>query len=194
MNRCSDYEIELSALVDGESDPATALKLIEHVAACSSCSAFVRELRSTQDIVDSLQLAPEPDPEPVDVLPIELRRRRVFGLRPQWAIGIAAMLIVTVGVWLGSGVSAPLGFTNDLRDGELVIRLEEDKGRMSDERFVALVSELLRADRRYQNEMFLVLNELSNNGASGESRSNRSGEHDRDESTESYSPLTAAME
>ena len=198
MKHCSDYEIELSALLDGESTPAMALKLVEHVASCSACSTFVRELRNTQAFVDSLQIVPDLEPETVAVVPIERKRQRLLGLRPQWAVGIAALLTVTVGLWFSSYVGTPAGRTNDLRDGELVIRLEENKGRMSEERFVALVSELLRADRRYQNEMYVVLDEITQNRSSGESRysanSDRAGEEHHSDRTDSSSPLTAAME
>ena len=195
---CNDYEIELSALLDGESNPAMALKLVEHVASCSSCSTFVCELRSTQAFVDSLQMVPNSEPEPKAPLPVERKSTRVLRLRPQWAIGLAALLIVTVSLWFGTDIGSPLALTNDLRDGELTIRLEENKGRMSDERFVVLVSELLRADRRYQNEMYVVLDELTHNRLSGESRSaddsDGAGENHDSERTESSSPLTAAME
>jgi hypothetical protein len=196
MTHCDDYEIELSALLDGESNPAMALKLVEHVASCSACSTFVRELRSTQAFVDGLQMVPDSEPEPKAPLPVERKSTRILRLRPQWAIGLAALLIITVSFWFGTDIGVPSGFTNDLRDGELVIRLEEDKGRMSNERFVALVSELLRADRRYQNEMYMVLDEITQNGVSGESRIStgtaESGEYDESE-WNTPSPSTASL-
>lgn len=198
MNRCNDYEIELSALIDGESDPAMALELVAHVAECAACSSFVRELRATQDLVDKLQTARSDEQGSVDVVPISTRQKKSWGFRPQWAVGIAALLVITVSLWFGSDVGAGVGLTNDLRDGELVIRLEENKGRMSDERFVALVSELLQADRRYQNEMYVVLDEIANHRSSGESRfsENSSGNEEFDyyDRSESSSPLNAAKE
>ena len=199
MTKCSDYEIELSALMDGESDPAMALKLVGHVASCASCSQFVRDLRRTQDIVDGLELESSSEAAEQSVVPIERKRRRVLGLKPQWAVGIAALLVVTVGVFFNPGAGKVGAISNDLRDGELVIRLEEDKGRMSNERFVALVSELLRADRRYQNQMYVVLDEITQNRSSGESGSlnnaeDRSGEYDDYDRSESSASLAAAME
>ncbi len=197
MRQCNDYEIELSALLDGESDPATALTLVEHVASCSACGSFVRELRSTQDLVDQIAVETETEPESTVVVPIEQKRRRLLGLRPQWAVGFAAAAILIVSLWFGSDLEPQAGL-NDLRDGELVIRLEEDKGRMSDERFIAMVSELLRADRRYQSEMYAVLDEITQQPTSGESRftddSYRSGENNTAGRPESASLPTAAME
>ena len=197
MKNCNDYEIELSALLDGESSPAMALRLVDHVASCSGCSEFVRGLRSTQSLIDSLQLESESVPGEEAVGTIVPRQKRFLGLRPQWAIGLAALLIVSVSIWFGTDVGTPNSLTNDIRDGELNIRLEEHKGRMSDERFFALVSELLQADRRYQNEMYVVLDEIRIGGESGESRrsddTRDAGESD-DLDLTSFSPQTAAME
>ena len=197
MKNCNDYEIELSALLDGESSPAMALRLVDHVASCSGCSEFVRGLRSTQSLIDSLQLESESVPGEEAVGTIVPRQKHFLGLRPQWAIGLAALLIVSVSIWFGTDVGTPNSLTNDIRDGELNIRLEEHKGRMSDERFFALVSELLQADRRYQNEMYVVLDEIRIGGESGESRrsddTRDAGESD-DLDLTSFSPQTAAME
>ena len=92
MKRCSDYEIELSALLDGESDPAMALTLVGHVAECSDCSSFVRELSSSQKIIDSLRIAPASVPDSAVTVSHNRQRSNVFGLRPQWAVGLAAAL------------------------------------------------------------------------------------------------------
>lgn len=196
MTKCSDYEIELSALVDGESDPAMALKLVEHIASCASCSEFVRDLRGTQEIVDGLEFAPRTEASQPDVVPLKHKSRRILGLRPQWAVGIAALLVATVGVLFSPGTESVRTITNDFRNGEITIRLEEDKGKMSDERFVALVSELLRADRRYQNQMYVVLNEVAQNGASSESGPLGSANRPEgyDDEYEPSGSLTAAME
>jgi hypothetical protein len=196
MRHCRDYEIELSALLDGESDPAMALTLVEHVAECSDCSSYVRELSSSQKILDSLQIAPANVADSAVTVSPKRKRSYVFGLRPQWAVGIAAALVLAVSVWFGNDFGTSAGLTNDLRDGELVIRLEEDKGRMSEERFVAMVSELLRADRRFQNEMYVVLDEITFNRESGELRSSdspdRTGERGDSDWAEVSPPTTAA--
>ena len=197
MNRCSDYEIEISALVDGESDPAMALTLVEHIAECAACSTFVRELRATQKMIDSVPTIPDTESHAGEVVALATRKTRVLGLKPQWALGIAALLVITVSVLFSNGVGATAGLTNDIRDGELVIRLEENKGRMSEERFVAMVSELLRADRRFQNEMYVVLDEITQNRESGESRSTDvsigTSEYGDSEWVESSSSQNAAM-
>jgi hypothetical protein len=49
---------------------------------------------------------------------------------------------------------------------EMVIRLEENRGTMSQERFIEMVSELLQADRMYQEEMFAVLDAVGVEGGS----------------------------
>lgn len=165
MKQCEDYEIEISALLDGESDPKMALHLVQHVASCSSCSAFVREMESTQAAIDSIQLVPDPEP----VVELQQRRRLHLSVVPRWAWGLAAGWIVAVGVWFGTAATPARRMANDFRDGELVIHLEADKGRMTDERFVALMSELLRADRRYQSQMYTVLDGIRQDEAPAES-------------------------
>ncbi len=157
MTQCSDYEVELSAIFDGESDPATALELLEHVASCPSCAAFARDLRTMQANIDLVYVAP--GPEPIAVLPLERRRRPIRVTR--WAWGLAAAAVVAVGLSYGVKAALPGGVTGAERDRQVVIRLEENRGAMSDERFIAIVTELLRADRKYQYQMYAVLEALN---------------------------------
>jgi len=152
--------MEISALFDGESDPATALELLEHVASCPACAAFARDLRTMQANIDQVYMVPEvPEPEPVAVLPLERPRRSIRVTR--WAWGLAAAMVVAVGLSYGITAALPSGVTGAQRDREVVIRLEENRGAMTDERFITLVTELLRADRKYQYQMYAVLDALN---------------------------------
>ena len=165
--QCQDYEIELSALSDGESDPKMAMRLVEHVAECSECASFVKKLRSTQDAVELAF----PELGSSFQIPKDNKPSSRFGVSkvPKWAWGLAAGWLVAAGLWFSYADTPESRAAADMRDGEMVIRLEEDKGLMTDERFVALMTELLRADRRYQSQMLDVLDELHNDHESGES-------------------------
>ncbi len=163
---CQDYEIELSALFDGESEPRTALELVDHVAECSSCASFVKELRAVQNTIEGAFPTADDTHQP----PIDIPQKTVLTRVPKWTWGLAAGWLVAVGMWFSSFDSSERRTVADMRDGEMVIRLEEDKGLMTDERFVTLMSELLRADRRYQSQMLDVLDELHNDDESGETR------------------------
>lgn len=152
MIECRDYEREISALLDGESDPRTALELLEHVATCRSCGDVVREFRAAQAKIDRAY-APA---EPVSTEVVPLRRYRRGPLR-HWAWGMAATIAVAVGGY----VALDNARSNDPRmaagDSEIVVRLGEDEGAMSDDRFIELTTELLRADRAYRDQMYSVL-------------------------------------
>ena len=69
MKRCEEYEVELSAMLDGESDPATAVEMMDHICQCSSCRDFYKELRSFQSLVDGLSPAPAELPVPESPTP-----------------------------------------------------------------------------------------------------------------------------
>lgn len=157
MTQCSDYEVGLSAFFDGESDPATALELLEHVASCQSCATFVRDMKMVQETLDRAYVTPQP--EPLAVLPIKRRRHSIRVTR--WAWGLAAAVVVAVGLSYGIRAALPSGVAGAQRDRHVVIRLEEDRGAMTDERFIAIVTELLRADRKYQYQMYAVLDAVS---------------------------------
>jgi len=174
MKRCEEYEVELSAMLDGESDPATAVGLMDHVCRCASCRDFYQELRSFQSLVDDMSpaLAERPDFARTTDTGIRGPSRRWFGwlsAPPRWAWAPAVIVIVAVGLWAaGSGV-----FTEqpgvDFGDGIVTIELEGDELSVDDERFVELASEILSADKRYQYQMYMILDQVRQNTEPGES-------------------------
>lgn len=170
MKRCKEYEVELSALIDGESDPATAVELLDHVIQCASCSEFYRELRSFQSLVDDL--SPEPAPEQAEAPARRERRFRWLGATPRWAWGAAAVLIVAVGaigLWISGPFEPSSGPPLEPLGRERIITLDRDKGSMNEQRFVELATELLQADRRYQQEMYQILTQVGQTTEPGES-------------------------
>ena len=60
MIECRDYELEISALLDGESDPSTAMELLEHVGTCRSCATFVGDVRAVQSKIDRVYVVAGP--------------------------------------------------------------------------------------------------------------------------------------
>lgn len=175
MKSCTDIEAELSALIDGESDPAAALEVLDHVTRCTSCSAFYGELRSVQSTLDQVMDAPQRKAAPAAAQPTERasrrhrRRRFTLDFMPRWAWGIAGAAAMAL-IWLGTDLQVPQGEVNPAIGGEVVIQLGESSGTMSDGQFVAMVSELLRADNRYRDEMYRVLDEIREEEVPGESR------------------------
>jgi len=155
MTHCELCEIELSAVLDGEADGETLPTALDHLVTCRACQAFYRGARA----VDAAVARGQADPPPERVwrrIEAEVRVRRfAFPARRAavWAARLAAAVLVGAGLW-SLGVLRP----PSLPVGDAVeVRLEADRGDMSDERFVRLTTELLRADRRYHRKMMDIL-------------------------------------
>jgi hypothetical protein len=80
-------------------------------------------------------------------------------MRP-WAMRLAAAVLLVAGLWGGLAAVSALRPAGE----PIEITLGEDSGRMSEERFVDLTVELLRADSRYHQEMLQVLTAVERGG------------------------------
>lgn len=162
MKGCEHYEVEISALLDGESDPARAVEILDHVTRCPSCRRFYQEVRSFQSVVDEMQ-------ERLGQAPAEKAALaggpgiwdRLHAV-PQWAWGMAAALVVAVGLWglHTGGILSPYASNEE----PVRITLESEKENMNDRRFMEVMTELLQADRRYHQAMFDVLSSIEDDG------------------------------
>jgi hypothetical protein len=174
MKRCDEYEVELSAMLDGESDPATAVELIDHMCQCASCRDFYQELRSFQSVVDEMTPALAERPALDSPTARELRepKRHGFGwisTPPRWAWAPAVVLIIAIGLWAaGSGILTEEPGVK-IGDGIVTIELQSDELSVDDERFVELASEILSADKRYQYQMYVILDQVRQSTEPGES-------------------------
>jgi hypothetical protein len=175
MKRCEQYEVELSAMLDGEGDPATAVGLLDHVCRCPSCRDFYQELRSFQSLVDGISpvTVERPADEAARAEAVREPRRRLLGwigAVPRWAYGgAAAAVVVAVGLWaVGTGVVRHQPGL-DLSGPSVTFELGEDKLSVDDQRFLELASEILGADRRYQEQMYVILDQVRQNQVPGES-------------------------
>jgi hypothetical protein len=177
MNRCEEYELELSAMLDGESDPATAVVLMDHLCGCSSCREFYGKLRSFQALVDDISPAAEGQPAAYAVAPAaDTGQKRGWfdwiGGTPRWAMGAAAVLVVAIGIWAanGAGIFDRSGDDENMfQGGTVTIELAGDALSVDDEKFIELASAILGADRRYQHQMYVILDEIRQDTQPGES-------------------------
>lgn len=175
MSGCEHIQIELSALLDGESDPGTALEIVDHVAGCEECRTFWRELRAGQETLDRLAAAgPLPTATTAAdddaIVPLPARRGVATGSRvPQWAWGLAAVLLLAIGLGAIGLMDRAYRDRTPLPGELLSIQLEEDKDGMNELRFVEMTTELLRSDRRYHDKMYEILDRLRPPESPGES-------------------------
>jgi hypothetical protein len=162
MTCCERFEIDTSALLDGELTPTATLATIDHLIECPSCAELYRGGRRLDSALEEardpararelpaglwerIESAGTPVPNHASVTVMRPRRRL-----PRWLLQAAAVLVVVgAGWWAGRSWPEP----RPADDGVLQVVVEGDRGSMDDQRFIQLATELLRADRRYHVKM-----------------------------------------
>lgn len=161
---CETYKTSISALIDGELEAPDQLPAVDHLLDCASCRDFYRRARALGDMLTAAQ-AQDAEPAPDDVWEriaavsgvARPSRRRGLARAPRWAAQLAAALILGLGLgWLLPRLPAPAP-SEHAATGDVDVVLEEDQGSMTDERFVELATEVLRADRQYHRKMLEVM-------------------------------------
>lgn len=166
MSDCETYEMSISVLADGELPAEDLLPTLDHLAACPSCQAFYRDVRALAAALPADAVAASASGE----APEEIWRRieaaaapalsRTERARP-WAMRLAAALLLVAGLW---GALAAVRSVLRPAGEPIEITLGDDRGRMTEQRFVDLTVELLRADSRYHQEMLQVLTAVERGG------------------------------
>ncbi len=158
-------EANLSAMIDGELEPESLLATLDHMVANKSCREFYRDARQLQDrygaghfpIPVKEASLPENGWHKIEQKSLDPGARilQLFTRTQVWAT--AAAILLVLGLW-GGGI---MEFHRPVLSSKPTeITLGEDEGRMSEQRFVELTSELLRSDRRYRRKMMEVLEEV----------------------------------
>ena len=169
MSICEETQVHLSALLDGEADPDDLLCATDHLTECSACQQFYRQVRRLDEFVTN---APDAF---IAVAPATQKRgsfNRRWLSQPafRWAAAAAVIALIVVGVW-----QPDLRWPTDDRAQAfdatdlVLITLAEDRGHLTDERFVEMAVELLRADQRYRHKMTEILNQVEDRASAGRS-------------------------
>jgi hypothetical protein len=150
MNDCETCEINISEEL---------LPTLDHLAACPSCQAFYRDVRALAAATGDPRLsasAPGEAPEEVwrRIEEAEAPALSRTGRARPWAMRLAAAVLLVAGL---AGALASARSVLRPAGAPIEVTLGEDRGRMTEQRFVDLTVELLRADSRYRQEMFQVL-------------------------------------
>lgn len=164
MTPCERNEIELSALLDGEVDRRTLTATLDHLASCPACRDFYRRARALDGTLALVREEESGEPPPAELWE-DIRRRaqeppdRRAGGIAVWRIA-AALAVAAGALWLA--LSAPGGpAAVPQPGGTLEVRVGEQGQPMTDERFLEITTELLRADRSYQQVLGQLLTEVN---------------------------------
>lgn len=172
-HECERNEMLLSTCLDGEDRAADRLELLDHLARCRDCRDFYLEARALGGLAAAVR-PPAADASPgrdrwerirAAAVPqsSSIRRRPAV---PAWALRAAAFLVVAAGLAFALGRPARVLPAAGASVVEVV--LEEDAEAMTESRFVELTTEVLRADRRYHQAMFRVMEQVvSDTGRAG---------------------------
>ncbi len=166
MTSCETHQMQLSALLDGELERGELLETLDHVVSCPACARFYHDARGLQELVDGWDPLIRPTSEAAAdgdrvVRPARLWSRLWSRCSPVgWVAAAAAAvvaLIIGVGVQWDDADMRPEASV----DAPATIEVADTGAQpMSEDRFVELTVELLRADQRYQQEMADVLRKV----------------------------------
>ncbi len=175
------YEAEISALIDGELDHVSVLEVVDDLVDRSEGRDFYRRARRLGGLLEQARESSRAGDLPPDLWR-RIEREWAEGgghdaeamdgvVRPwprsvaRWSLRVAAAAAIAVAAWtVGRG-----GPIQDRLAGDVVrIELASDAGAMTDERFVALAAELLRADRRYHLAMGEIMDAVTRQVAATE--------------------------
>ncbi len=183
MDAQENFEMNISALIDGELEPEALLPTLDFLASNQDAQTFYLESRQLQAQYGAGNF-PLGESKPSKKLwgMIEkksgLRRPAIFKLlspSPAWAAAAAVFLII--GLWTGGWIQ-DIGSSNEKAPNS-ELTLEANKGSMDEDRFVQLTSEILRSDRRYHRKMLEIMEAVNSRSfvreGSSEGESRREG-------------------
>ena len=169
MNGCERYQINMSALMDGELSSEELADTIRHLAACDACMKEFDSFQVLQKRVNHEVKAP--------TVPARLWKAiwregdakteaisRRYNPAVMRALRLAAVIILCFG--LGYTLSKPV-FHLQPHDPGTPIVLASSPGSMSEDRFLEITRELLSADPAYHRKMYLILTALINHFGEG---------------------------
>ncbi len=171
MKTCTDFELDLSSLIDGELAGEAALAAIDHLLECAPCAEFFRGARRLEGVAAQLRTAPDelaaPAAEylwPTLGTRAEKEPGAASGARvpprgvPAW---LRAAALVVIGLGGGFALATVAGPSSSLGDSLAAARpagLTAARALpLDDHRFVALADQLLGSDPRYQRAMLQLL-------------------------------------
>lgn len=161
--RCEAHALEISTFLDGELPFPACLPAVDHLAACESCRLFYVGARRLSERLVAAPAPPAPeaawDRIATAAPSSAMRSRGLLAPRSLKALGLAAAVVLAAALGVARlREPSPTGAapdTSPTAGREIVV--EGARGRMTDERFISLLAEILSADSRYHRETERVL-------------------------------------
>ncbi|MDK9699208.1 MAG: hypothetical protein OEM52_03525 [bacterium] len=162
MESQEDWEANVSALLDGELPPEMIKPTLDRLMTDNSLQQFYSEAGKLQALVSGFVEKQSKQALPAglwDKIERQSTRRapRIERWFPKPArLLVAASILLIVGVFAGHYAKRELVKTGTEAQ-PIMVRLGENSGQMTEDRFIELTTELLRADRRYHRKMLEVM-------------------------------------
>ncbi len=163
MKSCEEYQIYISAMLDGELKGDELTRTVSHLSVCRECMSTLKAFQALQAKVDEQKTTPalpgnlwsrieqsSGRPEKPRVLPLMSRTASII------AIAAGIILFFALGYILRKPMMPSIAV-----DRETPIVMASDAGSMSEERFLQLTRELLSADPKYHRRMYFILHTLT---------------------------------
>jgi hypothetical protein len=165
-------EADLSTLVDGELEPQRMLAVIDRLVEDPGSRAFYRRARALDGLVEATEPLPRTE-APNEIWQrianatgqspgtLPFRARTLARLSPKVLAPLVAAAAVVIAISLGLWTNSHRGTPGEPVDiaaidsGDITIGGRE--GQMTDERFLALATEILEADQHYRREMIEII-------------------------------------
>ncbi len=159
MKTCADYQVDVSALVDGELKGAELTEVVHHLAECRTCLKVFEQFQRLQETIEREVAMPQPPGKAWKAISSQAAVKRVkFTPRRFPAVrAFAAAAVLAFAFLLGYGSQSVI---HPLLQKDTPIVLASQRGQMDDAEFLELTRELLTADPIYAQKMYQILNTL----------------------------------
>jgi hypothetical protein len=191
-SNCETYEILISTFLDEAIDRDEQRELLDHLVRCPACRELYAEGRALEGLValaSEGSVAQHPSPglwDRIESRASEPPAKSEGSLKWAWR----AAAIVLLGVALAFA-PWPDSRSDEISGRQMEIVLEQDRGDMTDGRFLQLAAEILRADRRYHFAMREVMDKVVDDewGRDGSSSEGLTEDRTSDQDEEEGSPF-----
>lgn len=174
MRDCEYYQMNLSAMLDGELHGTELSETVKHLSECSNCMREFERFQKLQVKVDEVY-----QPEPLrqglwmDIQAKSQSERgqkhkskaKILSFKSPWVriISAAALFLIIFGLGYYFGKPSTAIIQNNTP-----IVLASSAGEMGEDRFMQITRELLTSDRKYHLQMYLILRALVSEDLEGD--------------------------